>query len=1053
MPGLHRPKYLAEKILRSRSGLDGERKQVTVLFADLKGSLELIAERDPEEAQRLFHPALERMVRAVYQYEGTVNQIMGDGIMALFGAPLAQEDHAVRACYAALKMQESVRQYNEEIRGREGVEVQIRVGLNSGEVVVVSVGGDLHMEYTAVGNTTHLAARMGQIANSGTIFTTRSTVNLVAPRVRVRRVGPMQIKGIREEIEVYEVTGAAAAASAFPTRFMFVGRMDEMARLEDALGRVQKCIGEFVAIRGEPGIGKTRLLGEFLEGCRRKGCLALGAFASPHGLHSGYRVGIDMLRQYFDIAREEDPQSVREKVLRKMIILEPGMGSDVPALLWQMGVLNDGAFLSLDFQSRLQRAWEADLRLLRREAQKRTVVLVFDDLQWVDSEAEKALEALVRDVPSSTLIVVSHRPEYDAAWINHPVVKHINIESLPRSSATELLEDMLGNDPTVASLKNLILDRAEGNPLFLEECVHNLVQRGLLTGDQGNFRLTSPVAALDVPPSLRSLIEARIDRLANTPKQVLHCAAVIGEQVPVRVLQEMMELPLETLMAALGQLQDVGLIDQIVEFPEPSYAFHHAITHDVAYESLLHDVRRAIHVRVMEALERIHPGDRATYFEQLAHHALRGELWAKAIEYLRHSGNKALSSGRSREAADFFRGALEAASHLLPGPERARAAIDLREDLSRAMKVAGDSSGVIPILREATEMAEAIRDERGLARLLSFLSNALWDVGDSHAAIQAGHRAAAIAEKLGEVELESVANFCRGMALRALGDYPRAVENLRRNLSLLTGDLAYKTLGLAGLASVVTLGHLAWSLAELGEFGEARQHSKEALRLAQVADHPYSLTHAHLAMGGTLIRQGQVAEAMSMLERGVKICGDAPFLYPPMAADLAVAYALSGRTATALELAKEAVHRAEEGGRLGRLSLIVSHLGEIYHLAGQPELALAQARRALEMASEREELGNQVYALRLLGVIAGQPEMPDFESAQKHYREAIELANRLLMKPLLARCHLGLGQMLQSCGQTSPAAHHLLTAARIFKSLGMMFWLEGLSYEEHNPPF
>ncbi len=1029
----------------SRGALEGERKQVTVLFADLKGSMELIAERDPEEARRLLHPALERMMGAVYQYEGTVAQIMGDGIMALFGAPLAHEDHAVRACYAALRMQEAIRQHNEELRRTEGVEVQVRVGLNSGEVVVVSVGSDLHMEYTAVGHTTHLAARMGQIAKSGTILTTRGTVNLVGPRVRVHSLGPVHVKGLRDEIETYEVVDATTASSAMHTGSRFVGREDEMARLAAALQAAQKSTGQLVVIAGEPGIGKTRLLREFLEVCRIKGCLTLDAAATPYGRAAGHNVGIDILRQYYGVGTGEDPQTIREKVSTKTLTLDSALGADVPALLWQLGVLDKGGFLLLDLQTRCQQALEANLRLIRREAQRQPVVLALDNLQWVESEAGQALEVLIRDVPQSTFLVVTHRPEYRVPWMNHPGALNIRLEALPRPLAAALLDDVLGKDPSVGSLKEFILEHAGGNPLFLEECVQNLIQRGLLAGGRGNHRLVGSVATLDVPPSIRSLIEARIDRLPEAPKHVLHCAAVIGQQVPLRLLQEIVDLPAEAALAALGQLRDVGLIDQIVKFPEPSYVFHHALTHDVAYCSLLRDHRRALHVRVLEAMERAHLEDRITYVEQLAHHALQGGVWAKAVEYLRDSGNKALSGGGSREAADFFKEALRAASHLPPDPETQRLPVDLREDLSRAMTVVGESSGVVAVLREALGLAEAMRDEWRLARVLSFLSNALWNVGDSEAAIQIGDRAAAIAERLGEAELEVVANFCRGAAVRALGNYRRAAQYLRRNLSLLTGDLVYKTLGLAGLASVLTRGHLAWSLAELGEFGEARQHSEEALRLAQVADHPYSLTHAHLAMGGILIRQGRVAEAMGRLKRGLELCRDVPFLYPPMAADLALVYALSGRTEAAVELATQAVIRAEEGGRLGRLSLIVTHLGEVCHLAGQTEAALLHARWALELARERGELGNQVYALRLLGLVAAERETPDVEIAKQHYEEALKLAERLVMSPLLARCHLGLGQLFRRLGQAEAADYHLATASRLFGTMGMTFWLGRLA--------
>ena len=287
--------------------------------------------------------------------------------------------------------------------------------------------------------------------------------------------------------------------------------------------------------------------------------------------------------------------------------------------------------------------------------------------------------------------------------------------------------------------------------------------------------------------------------------------------------------------------------------------------------------------------------------------------------------------------------------------------------------------------------------------------------------------------------------------MRAIGDYRRAVDYLRRNLPLLTGELACETLGLAGLASVLTRGHLAWSLAELGEFGEARQHAEEALRLAQGADHPYSLAHAHLAMGGTLLRQGWFSEAMGMLERGLELCRNVPFLYPPIAADLAIVYAFSGRTSAAVELAHEAVTRGEKGGRLGRLSLIVSHLSEVCHLAGQSQAAATRAAWALELARERGELGNQVYALRLSGQLAAEREPPDVESAKRNFGEALDLAERLSMRPLLARCHLGLGRLHRRFGETGAAEHHLTAASRLFEDMGMTFWLGRLALDRVAP--
>ena len=1043
--------HLGDGIMASREALQGERKHVTVLFADVFGSMTLFSERSAEDAATLLDGILELMMEAVHHYEGTVHKTMGDGIMALFGAPLSQEDHALRACYAALRMQARLSAYSDELQRNYGIPFQIRVGLNSGEVVIRAIGNDFRMAFSAMGQTVHLASRMEQLAKPGTILTTRETVNLIRPRATVRPLGLVRVKGLPEPIEVYEVVGAAAAKLTSRVQSAFVGREAEIARLAGALEAAQKSTGQFVVIVGEPGIGKTRLLDEFLNISQAHGCLTLHAAAAPFSQALGYRVGTDILRQYFGVGTGETPPRIREKVSTKMLLLDPALGASLPAMFWQLGALENDPYLSLDLQTRCRQALETNLRILRREAKRQPVVVALDNLQWIESETEQALGILVRDLPKSMLLVVTHRPEYNASWRDHPGVIGISLEALPRAPATSLLDELLGNNSSISSLKNLLVDRAGGNPLFLEECVQNLIQRNLLTGTRGSHRLVGSVASFDVPASIRSLIEARIDRLPAAAKSVLHCAAVIGQQVPFGLLQEVVHLPPEDLLALLVQLRDVGLLDQVIGFPEPHYAFHHALTHDVAYGTLLHDNRKALHARAMKAMERAYPQDRLTYVEQLAQHAVQGEVWGKAAEYLRMSGNKALSNGEGRGAVEFLKEGLRAASHLPPHPDTEGFAIDLREDLSRAMTVVGDSSGVVAVLREAVGLAETLKDQRRLARVLSLLSTALWTVGDSEAAIRTGEQAAEMAEGLDDAGLKVVANFCRGGALRAVGEYRRAADYLCRNLPLLTGDLAYKFFGLAGLASVLTRGHLAWSLAELGEFVEARRHAEEALNLAHAAEHPYSLAHAHLAMGGTLVRQGSFGEAMGMLERGLELCRTVPFLHPPMAADLAIVYTFSGRMSTGLDLAREAVAMAEEGGRLGRLSLIVTHLGEVCHRAGKSDEAEKCARRALELARERKELGNQVYALRLLGLVAAEREPPDVGGAKQYFGEALDLAERLTMRPLLARCHLGLGRLCRRFGEAGAAEPHLTKASQLFEAMGMTFWLGRLALDRVAP--
>ena len=396
IPDSYTPKHLAEKILTSKPALEGERKQVTVLFADLKGSMELLADRDPEEARKLLDPVLEHMMEAVHRYEGTVNQVMGDGIMALFGAPLAHEDHAVRACYAALRMQESVKRYAEGVQREHGVTIRIRVGLNSGEVVVRAIGSDLHMDYTAVGQTTHLAARMEQLADAGAILLTHETLTLAEGFVHVTSLGPMAVKGLTAPVEVYELTGVSAARSrlqAAATRGLsrFVGRDAEIEQLRRAVDLARQGRGQVAAAVGAPGVGKSRLTFELTHSPQFEGWLMLQAGAVSYGKGTSYLPVIDLLKTYFRIGDRESPHEIREKVTGRLLLLDRALEATLPAILALLDVSGDDPqWQALDPPQRRQRMLDAVKRLLLREAQVQPLLVIFEDLHWIDSETQAA---------------------------------------------------------------------------------------------------------------------------------------------------------------------------------------------------------------------------------------------------------------------------------------------------------------------------------------------------------------------------------------------------------------------------------------------------------------------------------------------------------------------------------------------------------------------------------------------------------------------------------------------------------------------------------------
>ena len=632
-PQSYTPRYLAEKILTSRHALEGERKQVTVLFADIKGSLELLADRDPEEARKLLDPVLERMMEAVHRYEGTVNQVMGDGIMALFGAPLAHEDHAVRACYAALAMQESIRRYTAEVRRDHGIEVQVRVGLNSGEVVVRTIGSDLRMDYSAIGQTTHLAARMEQLATPGSTRLTGDTLLLAEGFVQVVPIGPIPVKGLASPVDVFELVGTSttrtrlqAAAARGLTRF--VGRNQELDHLRQALDKAGRAQGQVVAVVGEPGVGKSRLFWEFIHSHRTQDWLVLESSSVSYGKASAYLPVIDLCKSYFRIEARDDARSVREKVTGKLLTLDESLGALVPGFLALLDVPSDDtSWAALDAGQRRRRTVDGLRRLLLRESQIQPLCLVFEDLHWVDAETQGLLDALVESLPTARiLLLVNYRPEYGHGWGSRTCYSQLRLDPLPAESAEELLRTLLGETEELDPLRHLLMERAEGVPFFLEESVRALVETGALAGERGGYRLTRPLGTIQVPATVQAILAARIDRLPPEDKTLLQTAAVIGKDLPFALLQAVVEIPEDALRHGLGRLQAAEFLYETALFPELEYTFKHALTQEVAYTGLLQERRRDLHARIVKTFEALYPERTSERTSWLTLHAFRGEV-------------------------------------------------------------------------------------------------------------------------------------------------------------------------------------------------------------------------------------------------------------------------------------------------------------------------------------------------------------------------------------------------------------------------------------------
>jgi class 3 adenylate cyclase/tetratricopeptide (TPR) repeat protein len=1049
-PLAYTPPHLTEKILASRPALEGERKQVTVFFTDIKDSTRLIEGLDPEAAQQLLDPALRLMMGAVHRYEGTVNQVLGDGIMALFGAPIAHEDHALRACYAALALQSAIRPYAEEVRRTHGLLLQLRVGLNSGEVVVRAIGNDLHTDYSAVGQHTHLAARMEQLAAPGSILLTAATLRLVEGLVRVNTLGPMPVKGLTDPVEVFELVGAStlrwrfqAAAARGLTRF--VGRQTELEGLRQALTQAGAGHGQVVAIIGEAGVGKSRLVYEFTHAHHTPGWLLLESASVSYGKATAYFPVVDLLKRYCHIDDSDEPRAVRSKVTGQVLTLDTALQEAVPALLSLLDVLpEDSPFLALDPPRRRRYILEALKRLLLRESQAQPVLLVFEDLHWLDSETQALLDTLVESLPTvRLLLLVNYRPEYQHGWGSKTYYSQLRLDPLPPASAEDFLQALLGDDPSLVPLKQLLIARTEGNPFFLEESVRTLVETDVLVGTIGAYRLAQALPTIQVPATVQAVLAARIDRLPPEEKRLLQTAAVIGTEVPCALLQAIAELSEADLHRGLARLQAAEFLYEASLFPELVYTFKHALTHEVAYSSLLLERRRVLHARIVEALEAL-AGDQVTeQVERLAHHALRGEVWDKALAYCRQAGEKAMARSAHREAVEYFEQALSALPHLPEMHDTREQAIDLQLALRSALLPLGDLGRILAYLREAEALATALDDPRRLGQVLRFLARQFYFRGAYDQAIATAQRTLALTTPSGDAVLHALANRELGQVYQARGDYRRAIDCYKQTMVTFEGARRRERFGEAVFPAVNSRAWLAECHAELGMFAEGHILGEEGLQIAEAVAHPASLAFASGGRGVLFLRQGDLSRALPLLEQAVGLCQDAdlPNLVSWMAAALGAAYTLGGRVADALPLLTQAMEQttATEMGvfqALCRLSL-----GEAQVLADRLEEAHSLAERTLALARERQERGNQAYALRLLGEIAARREPSESDQAREYYCQTLALAEELGMRPLLAHCHLGLGTLYSRIGRIEQARAEITAAIELYRAMDMTFWL------------
>jgi class 3 adenylate cyclase len=1026
------PRHLADKILRSKSALEGERKQVTVLFADVKGSMELAEQLDPEEWHRILDRFFQILTDGVHRFEGTVNQYTGDGIMALFGAPIAHEDHAQRACYAALHLKAALREYADELRRRRGLSFSTRIGINSGDVVVGKIGSDLRMDYTAQGQTVGLAQRMEALAEPGCVYLTNETRRLAEGYFALRPLGDFEVRGSRDAIAVYELTGLGTQRTRLDRSrargfSRFIGRRAELENLESALDQAVSGRGRVVGVVAEAGTGKSRLCDEFIEHCRGRDIRVLAAHCPAHGQSVAFLPVLELLRESFGIEDTDTDLEARRKIAGELTLLDPEFQGMLPLLFEFLGVPDPDRPSSETDPAERERQLLGFVRHLAQARSAREPSVVFiDDLHWVDPGSEAFVAQLVEVAATTrTLVLCNFRPEYRAYWMQQSHYQQIPLNPLGTEEVRQLVADLLGSDESIADLGAHIYDRTGGNPFFVEEIVQSLVESGQLEGERGAYRLTSRIADLTIPPTVHAVLAARIDRLAERDKRVLQIASVIGREVPESLLIDVAELSKPELTTALSGLQRGEFLLQHVLYPEAEYLFKHALTLDVAYSSQLTEPRARLHANVARAAE-ARAGDRLDELSGLlAHHweaagdaacaarwHVRSARWVgltQSTEMLRHL-NKAIDLlGNIQPTADTRALEAEALSQILLMVNRVGVLDDKGELAARANQLLEQSGD--PLVR---------------ARLLYGIAS--WELfqGDLEAAAAHFPEAISSADTSGVAELRIAARYTYALSEMFRGALTVSVAELEaaRDIWAEHSELRANLVGYD--AEPATLGFLGLLKALQGFGDESTVLWEQGLELARGRDAPSrAIAHSWAALAAATVGQRERSLALGLRSFEISEPVNARNVRGLAMIGLGWGHLASEQWSDAARLLQRVWD--ETTG----LQQTFAYCGRAVLESEGPEAGLAAAERHVALT---EKIGTHLFEatarLDLADVLVRLPELPR-ERVEQELARASELIDEMGAPALRPRIH-----EVRALLDPSQREHELQEAQRLYAEMG-----------------
>ena len=1049
-PQSYTPKFLADKILKTRSSLKGERKLVTVLFADVANFTSMSENLDPEEVHQIMDGCFRILMDEIHKYEGTINQFTGDGVMALFGAPVAHEDHAQRACYAALSIQNSIRGYGDKIQKGTGVEFKLRIGLNSGPVIVGSIGDDLRLDYTAVGDTTNLASRLESVAQPGSVIVSDNIYKLTRGFFQFEPLGKVGVKGKEKPQETYELIkpgeiNTRIGASVAKGLIRFVGRKSSMAALNDSYEKVQSGFGQIVGIVGDAGVGKSRLLLEFVNQLREGDFIYFEGRCLPYGSSMIYMPILDILRHFFDIDEGDREFIIKKKIKEKIQSLDEKLENTIPSFqeLLSLKVDNED-YQKLEPKQKRDRCFEAIRDLFIRISHERPLVIAFEDLHWIDKTTEEVIDYLIGSLANTRVILILlYRPEYTHQWGSRSYYNKVSVNQLGTNSSTELVKAILEGGEIVPEIRDLILKRADGNPFFMEEFTHSLIENGTIRKKDSEYVLDRKVSEIQIPDTLQGIIASRMDRLEENLKQTMQIASVIGRDFAFRILQIITGMRKE-LKSSLISLQGLEFIYEKSLFPELEYIFKHALTQEVAYNSLLIARRKEIHEKVGVAIEQLYVDKLAEFYEILAYQYSKSGNLEKAYQYSKLSGEKAEANYSNLEAYEFHKQAINALTKLPQTEDNKRKQIEICLVAYNIILIMGFPVDSIQIMERGERLSKVIGDIRSLAYFYCHKGAYYTMKGNKLLGLKYMERFFAEAVKMQDIRIITESACGLGFSYIAIGLFSRYITIASKVIPKIEKAKIKSEIFFGGFYSYPILyTYYGYSLGWLGDL-EKGTHMLDVAHKFSLEINSYSdLSLLEYFYGWIFFIKGDGKNTAEHMQNSLKYVEKIKLaLYlGPVWSILGAGYYLLGEYGTAMNYMQKGLQIHIDAGRKAALSLHYVLMSMVHFDSGDLKSALHCAEKSMRLSKKNDERQFEGMSTIWVGRILGKTDSLDIDKAEEIILNGIKLLEKLKLRPFISQGYLFLGELYQSAGEKGMALTNLKKAQSMFQEMGMDYWL------------